>query len=125
MSVPDKKEFYDKYGPEEEVREKMYQQQETERRHHQQYYDEQDPFELFNMFFGNTTQYEYRNGNLYRRNVNNNNVYNQRRRNDNNVQNNGVRVVLYQLFPLILFMLIYILPILFKTVRFNNKTNIL
>ena len=112
--MPEKREFYDQHGPEEEVRERMYQQQQTERRHHQQYYEEQDPFELFNMFFGNTGQFEYRNGNLYRRNVQNN-----RRRPEANVQNNGFRVILYQLFPLILFMIIYIAPILLKNVSFN------
>ena len=51
LSNSEKRKFYDAYGPEEEVREKMYQQQENERRYYQQQYDETDPFELFNMFF--------------------------------------------------------------------------
>ena len=45
LKEPEKKEFYDKYGPEEEVREKMAKQQKY------YYEDEMDEFDLFNIFF--------------------------------------------------------------------------
>ena len=47
LSNPEKKNFYDKYGNEEEFKQKYYQA------NHRYYQEEMDPFEAFNMFFGN------------------------------------------------------------------------
>ena len=47
LSDPEKKSFYDKYGNEQEFKEKYFQ------RHHTHYQEEMDPFEAFNIFFGN------------------------------------------------------------------------
>jgi DnaJ family protein B protein 12 len=47
LSNPEKKSFYDKYGNEEEFKQKYYQA------NHRYYQEEMDPFEAFNIFFGN------------------------------------------------------------------------
>jgi hypothetical protein len=72
------------------------------------YQDEQDPFEVFNMFFGNAGHFEFHNGNIYRR------QQHQQRRQQPAQQ--GYTLLLYQLIPFILFIVLYIAPILFKTV---------
>ena len=92
LSDPEKKSFYDKYGNEQEFKEQYFQ------RNHTYYREEMDPFEAFNMFFGNgffprgryhfTHDYEPQQG-------------------ENNINNNRK---LLQFLPVIFIFLIYILP---------------
>ena len=111
LNDDEKKDFYDKYGPEEELKKKMHQQQANNNYYYQ---DEPDPFDLFEMFFnGGGGQFEFRNGNLYRRQRNHQQNHHNRRRDVNQPQ--GIKMVIYQLLPFILFMLIYILPIIFQS----------
>lgn len=98
LSNEEKKDFYDKYGPEDEAREKMHQQQ---RYYYEQ--DERDPFEMFNSFFQGG--FEFENGNIYRR---------QQQRGA--ARPRGLVSIIYQLIPIILFLIIYIVPIIFKSV---------
>ncbi len=98
LSNEEKKSFYDKYGPEEEVRERMHQQQQQQR----QYYtfeDEMNPEDLFKMFFG---------GDI---NIRRGNRNQQRREPPNRF------AALSQLFPLLLMFIIYIVPYLLQSVR--------
>jgi len=66
LKDPEKKAFYDKYGSEEEYREKYHQQQHG---HHDE--EEMDPFDLFEMFFsgmnGNVRYQRGGNGRVFRR----------------------------------------------------------
>ena len=73
----------------------------------QRYYQQEpDPFDLFEMFFnGGGTQFQFNNGNIYRR---------QRQRGQRE-EVQGYKVLIYQLLPFILFMLIYILPVIFQS----------
>ena len=96
LSDPEKKSFYDKYGNEQEFKEKYFQ------RHHTYYQEEMDPFEAFNMFFGNGFfpggAYHFRTGHDHHFNGENANI---------NLNNNRKFL---QFFPFIFLFLIYILP---------------
>jgi hypothetical protein len=85
----------------------------------QRYYqDDQDPFDLFNIFFnGQGGQFEFHNGNVFRRR--------QQRANQNVQPPQGYKLLIYQLIPFILFVLMYILPFIFKTVSLNNNKTII
>ena len=100
LSDPEKKAFYDKYGNEQEFKEKYFQ------RHHRYYQEEMDPFEAFNIFFGNGFfpggRYHFR---------------------TDYEPNQGVNINansrLIQLIPVLFVLLIYILPNL--TFLFESK----
>ncbi len=102
LSNEEKRTFYDKYGPEEEVRDRMHQQQ--------AYFNqnEQDPFDLFNMFFAGNGNFEFHQGG---------NVFRRRQRQANHQPQQGYTLLLYQLLPFLLFIMMYILPVIFKSVR--------
>lgn len=109
LSNDEKRAFYDQYGPEEEVRQRMHRQQ-------QQYYeyDDQDPFEVFRMFFGGMDgHFEFRDGRLFRQQQ-------ARRRQQQQQQQrepvNRLNLIFSQLLPLILVFLIYVVPYLFQSV---------
>ena len=91
LSDPEKKNFYDKYGNEQEFKEQFFQ------RNHRHYQEEMDPFEAFNIFFGNGffpgARYHFRTDNFHQEGEN----------------INPNRKIL-QFFPVILLLLIYILP---------------
>lgn len=111
LSNEEKKNFYDKYGPEEEVREKINQQQ----RQYQRYeFDEQDPFELFRMFFGGGMDGHFEfDGRVFR-------AQNQRRRHQEQGERppvNRFQLILSQFLPLILVFVLYVFPYLFQSVR--------
>ena len=93
LSNPEKKEFYDKYGNEEEFKQKYYQA------NHRYYQEEMDPFEAFNIFFGNGF-FNNRGRNFYWEDENSN-------RNEGQIRN---RRSILQLMPLLFLFLIYILP---------------
>ncbi len=93
LSNPEKKEFYDKYGNEEEFKQKYYQA------NHRYYQEEMDPFEAFNMFFGNGF-FPNRGRNFYWEDGNSN-------ANREQVRN---RSTILQFMPIIFIFLIYILP---------------
>ena len=91
LSDPEKKSFYDKYGNEQEFKEQFYQ------RNHRYYQEEMDPFEAFNMFFGNGFfpggRYHFRTDNFHQEEAN---------------INNNRKFLPY--IPMIIMFLIYILP---------------
>ena len=91
LSDPEKKSFYDKYGNEQEFKEQYFQ------RNHRYYQEEMDPFEAFNIFFGNGFfpggRYHFRRENFQQEE-----------------QNTNQNRKLLQFFPLIFLFLIYILP---------------
>ena len=94
LSDPDKRKTFDKYGSEEEFREKYYQE------HKRQYEDEFDPFDLFQMFM---------NGGLDAERL--------RRQRRNNTTNFGEQnskfaklYLLIQLLPMLMMMVYYFLP---------------
>ena len=101
LSDPEKKSFYDKYGNEQEFKEKYFQ------RHHRYYQEEMDPFEAFNIFFGNGFfpggRYHFRTDFEPNQGVNNINANSK----------------LIQLIPLLFVLIIYILPNL--TFLFESK----
>jgi len=90
LSDPEKKEFYDKYGNEAEFKEKYYQAK------HRYYEEEMDPFEAFNIFFGNGFFPRGRHGYYYQENTNN----------DQNRNNRSI----FQFLPILVLLLVYILP---------------
>ena len=93
LSNPEKKEFYDKYGDEQEFRNKYYQT------HQHHYEDDIDPFDIFEMFFnGGTINLNRRNFRRRRYNNNNNNNENRNKR--------GKFFPLLQFIPLILILLL-------------------
>ena len=93
LSNPEKKEFYDKYGDEQEFRNRYYQT------HQHQYEDDIDPFDIFEMFFnGGTINLNRRNFRRRRYNNNNNNNENRNQR--------GKFFPLLQFIPLILILLL-------------------
>jgi DnaJ family protein B protein 12 len=103
LSDPDKRKKFDKYGSEEEFREKYYQE------HQRQYEDdiELDPFDLFQMFMG---------GGLDRASIER--LRRQRRNNANFRQQNPKMAKLYsliQLLPLLMMFALYILPHFFQS----------
>ena len=91
LSDPEKKEFYDKYGNEQEFKEKYFQ------RNHRHFQEEMDPFEAFNMFFGSGffpgARYHFRTEPDYQEHGNMDN-----------------RRKILQFFPLIFLLIVYILP---------------
>ena len=94
LSNPEKKEFYDKYGDEQEFRNKYYQT------HRHQHEDDIDPFDIFEMFFnGGTININRRNFRRRRYNNNNNN-------NNENRNQRGKFFPLLQFIPLILILLL-------------------
>ena len=94
LSNPEKKEFYDKYGDEQEFRNKYYQT------HRYQHEDDIDPFDIFEMFFnGGTININRRNFRRRRYNNNNNN-------NNENRNQRGKFFPLLQFIPLILILLL-------------------
>ena len=109
LKDPEKKEFYDKYGPEEEVREKYHQQQQ---RYHQ---EEMDPFDLFEMFFSGGNQGFYQQGGR---------VFRRRREDEaDNAQQRQPRqnpkyMVYMQMLPLLVLILFSVIPYLFQSVIF-------
>jgi len=111
-----KKEFYDKYGTEEEFRAKYQHQQNN---HH--YEEDLDPFDLFNMFFGGGMNGEF----VHHRRGNR--VFMRRRQNDdqNNEQNQPQRGrwgVLLQLLPLFLIMFSSVISGFFKSTPIYSFT---
>jgi hypothetical protein len=104
LKDPEKKQFYDKYGTEEEFREKYHQQQTF---HYEE--DEMDPFDLFEMFFSNQGFYQ-RNGRVYRR------QRNEQEQHQHNRQRVPARnLVLIQFLPFFVLILFSVLPYLFQT----------
>lgn len=99
LSDPEKKKLFDKYGSEEEYREKVYQA------HKQQYEEEEeiDPFDIFQMFMG---------GGIDQRTLERIRRQNRARAANAPVQNpRMMRIMgLVQLLPLVLMLLYYILP---------------
>jgi DnaJ family protein B protein 12 len=91
LSDPEKKAFYDKYGNEQEFKEKYYQAT------HRYYQEEMDPFEAFNIFFGNGF---YPNGRRYHH-------YHYEDDSNDGMRN---RRSIIQLFPVLLLFIIYLLP---------------
>lgn len=113
MKDPEKKTFYDKYGTEEEFREKYAQQ-------HQGHYhedEEMDPFDLFEMFFtagmGGGNQFTRRGNRVFRRRQQ---PEDQEADNQRRVVRNPRYVIFMQLLPFLVFMLFSIIPYLFNTV---------
>ena len=102
LSNEEKKNFYDKYGNEEEFKQKYY---EANQRYYQ---EEMDPFEAFNMFFGNG--FPHRGYNFYWSNDNQNGGDIRNRR--------GVSLLGY--IPILFFFLIYLLPD-FSSILFESK----
>ena len=93
LSNPEKKSFYDKYGNEEEFKQKYYQA------NHRYYQEEMDPFEAFNIFFGNGFYpHGHRHRHYYYSNDNHNNGEMQNRR------------TIFHLLPILFLFLIYLLP---------------
>lgn len=106
----EKKKMYDKYGTDEEYREKYYQA------HQQQYEEEIDPYEILNMFFSggrynprNRTQ-RYQQQYYYQGNNDENNNH---RANPQNIR----LMNLIQILPIVIIFGGYILSSLFTTVR--------
>ena len=127
LSDPEKKSFYDKYGNEEEFRQRYYQA-------HQHYEEEMDPYDIFDILFGIPNMQ----GRGRRRNRNFNRQY------AHNVQFNdfgGINIrgnsLLFILVPFLLMVIIQILPELFSlfkpsplyqftrnsNYRFNKRTS--
>lgn len=115
LKDPEKRKFYDKYGDEEELRQKYHQQQ-------QHYHEEEeiDPFDLFEMFFsGGNAGFFQRNGRMYRRRREDptqeqaENMHQQR----NVRQGNPKQMVWMQLLPLLVLILFSVLPYLFQSVK--------
>jgi len=108
LSDKEKREFYDKYGTEEEYREKYHQAHQN-----QQNEEDLDPFDLFNMFF---------NGNM--------NAFNERRfmrrRQQEGQNGEPVRInrfqFLIQLLPLILIGLSSFWPYIFNSTSYYSFT---
>ena len=101
LSNPEKKQFYDKYGNEEEFRNRYYQT------HQHHYEDDIDPFDIFEMFFNGGINI---NGRHFRRGRRNNNENNNRNQN----QPRGKFFALLQILPFILILLLSNLPDLFE-----------
>ncbi len=113
MKDPEKKQFYDKYGSEEEFREK-YQQQ-----HHHEYYEEEiDPYDLFEMFFSGQHNFYQRGGRVFRRTREERAEHQPRQR-----QPPPRHIVLIQLLPIIVLFLFSVVPYLFQSVniKFTQK----
>ena len=111
LSNEEKRNFYDKFGTEEEFREK-YQSQ------HQNFEEEMDPFDIFDILFNGPEGFQRR------RNFRRNNNYYQRENNhnNNNVQRNKFAVFI-QFLPLIFLLLVNVLPDLLKSSPLYQFTN--
>jgi len=115
LSNDEKRKFYDKYGTEEEFREK-YQSQ------HQNFEEDLDPFDIFDILFNGPDGFQRRR--QFRRN---NNYYQRENHNHNN--NNNVNIqrnkfaVFIQFLPLIFLLLVNILPDLLKSSPLYQFTN--
>ena len=98
LTDPKKREIFDKYGSEEEYREKVYQER-------QQQYEEFDPYDIFDMFFSGMDPETYR---RQRRNYRRTHVQTQ-------VNPKVVKFLPYiQLIPFVIMFLSYILPSLLQ-----------
>ena len=110
LSDEKRKDFYDKYGDEDEVREKVNQQQ---RMYQQQRFDEQDPFELFRMFFGGGMDGHFEfDGRVFRAH----NMNRRRQQPEPREPPNRFSLLFSQLLPLILIFVMYVLPYLLQSV---------
>ena len=109
LSNDEKRNFYDKFGTEEEFRQK-YQSQ------HQNFEEEMDPFDIFDILFNGPEGFQRR------RNFRRNNNYYQRETQNNNVQRNKFAVFI-QFLPLIFLLLVNILPDLLKSSPLYQFTN--
>jgi DnaJ-class molecular chaperone len=114
LKDPEKKQFYDKYGSEEELREKYSQQQQAY--YHEE--EEMDPFDLFEMFFsGNTAGFYQRNGRVFRRRRTEEDVHQHRQQQRQQAQNRQPHPLMWmQMLPLLVLVLYSILPYLFQSV---------
>ena len=110
LSNDEKRNFYDKFGTEEEFRQK-YQSQ------HQNFEEEMDPFDIFDILFNGPEGFQRRRN--FRRN---NNYYQRENHNNNNVQRNKFAVFI-QFLPLIFLLLVNILPDLLKSSPLYQFTN--
>lgn len=115
LKDPEKKTFYDKYGTEEEFREKYAQQHQN----HQYDEDEMDPFDLFEMFFTggnmNGNVFRQRGGRMYRRPQPTDDPEFRRANQRVNPQMNR-NVMIVQLLPFLILILFSVVPYLFNTV---------
>lgn len=113
MKDPEKKAIYDKYGSEEEIRERQTQNQTR------YYQDDIDPFDLFEMFFSGGSINQNRS---YRRRGQRDQPQHHAHQEGNN-NNNNVRAnkffYLIQLFPLITLLLFTFLPSLLQSFNVN------
>ena len=106
LTDPKKKEIYDKYGSEEQFREKYYQE-------HQQQFNEQeiDPFDIFEAFFSGNDINE-----VLRRKRNF-----QTRQNNNNINPKYAKFLPFiQFIPFILMFLSYYLPVLLQEKKYYD-----
>ncbi len=110
LSNDEKRNFYDKFGTEEEFHQK-YQSQ------HQNFEEEMDPFDIFDILFNGPEGFQRRRN--FRRN---NNYYQRENHNNNNVQRNKFAVFI-QFLPLIFLLLVNILPDLLKSSPLYQFTN--
>ncbi len=114
LSDKEKKAFYDKYGDENEARERF------TRTYHRRYDEEdEDVFNVFNMFFGGEDVF----GNAQRQRMRQRAQQEQEQEHAQaheqrqNVRRNPHRLILMQLLPLILLALITLIPYFFNFVR--------
>jgi DnaJ-class molecular chaperone len=98
LSDEEKRAFYDKYGPEEEVRERMHQQQQQQRQYYN-FENEMSPEDLFRMFFGGDVNIRRAHRDQHRREP-----------------PNKFSVLVSQLLPFLLMFLIYVVPYLLQSV---------
>ena len=103
LTDPKKRELFDKYGSEEEYREKMYQERQKEFE-----YEDFDAYDIFDMFFGNVDPEILR---RQRRRFRRAQAQQQAQINPRLVK----FMPLFNLIPLLLMSLSYILPYLFRT----------
>ena len=115
LKDPEKKAFYDKYGSEEELREKYFNQQ-------QHYYQEEemDPFDLFEMFFtaGMGGNVHGRGGRMFRRHRQPEQDQDQHQHQQHRVKINKY-MALVQLIPFFILILFSVIPYIFQSVFIN------
>ena len=120
LSDPEKKKFYDKYGSEEEFRQKYYQ-------YHQNYEEEMDPYDIFDILFGGQTM--PRRGRRRTRNYYYRNNFNNVHFNDFGVINLRGNSLLLMFVPFLLMILIQIVPAIISILKpaplyqFNRSMN--
>lgn len=121
LTNEEKRDFYDKYGDEDDVRKQMHQQQQRHQRHFQ-FEGDQDPFEVFRMFFGGMDGgFEFQDGRIFR----NQNVRRRQREPERREPPNRFSVIISQLLPLILIFIMYVLPYLMQSVSHFLYINLL